>query len=107
MDDIANMEHCGKQRDLNAFIFRDWWALRARFDFDVRELREGIPRKLAPPPEKPFLRAKVIGPRANRPASPMSEPSPTVSKGRSSPPLATGPEPQSEDRTERPEKPLT
>ena len=62
MRDIAAMMHCGRKRDLNAFIFRDWWALRARFDFDLRELREGVPRKLPAPPEKPFRRARSAAP---------------------------------------------
>jgi len=64
--DTALMEHCGRSRDLNAFIFRDWWALRARFDLDLRELREGAPKKLPAPPAKPFRRANAAAPREPR-----------------------------------------
>jgi hypothetical protein len=66
--DIALMEHCGRRRDLNAFIFRDWWALRARFEFDLRELREGVPKKLPAPSEKPYVRARASASAPNRPA---------------------------------------
>ena len=27
-EDVVLMEHCGRRREMNAFIFRDWWALR-------------------------------------------------------------------------------
>ena len=53
MRDVARQEHCGLYRDLNAFIFRDWWALRARYEFDLRELTEGVPNPLPEPPDRP------------------------------------------------------
>jgi hypothetical protein len=57
MRDIALMRHCGRLRALNAFLYRDWWALRARFDFDLREVVEKVTKKKLPtPPEKPFRR---------------------------------------------------
>ena len=66
MSDVARMEHCGRHRDLNAFIFRDWWALRSRFEFDLKELCKGVPKKLPAPPDKPFPSAKARAPRACR-----------------------------------------
>lgn len=70
MRDVALMEHCGRRREMNAFIFRDWWALRARFEFDLRELREGVPKKLPAPPERPYLRVRAASPAPNQPTPP-------------------------------------
>jgi hypothetical protein len=82
MEDIARMEHCGRKRDLNAFIFRDWWALRSRFEFDLGELREKIPRPLPAPPPKPFRRADAVAPQATSPTAP---PSPSTSSPHAGP----------------------
>jgi len=86
MEDIARMAHCGRRRDLNAFIFRDWWALRSRFEFDLSELRDKIPRQLPLPPPRPFRRADVGRPQAMAPSlapgltsSPDERRSPTAS----------------------------
>ena len=81
MRDIAQMQHCGQRRDLNAFIFRDWWALRARIDFDLRQLREGVRRGLPPPPTAPLRRANVAAPHADRPTRVASEEPPPPPKG--------------------------
>jgi hypothetical protein len=32
---------CGVQRSMTAFIYRDWWSVFHRFDFDLYELRRG------------------------------------------------------------------
>jgi hypothetical protein len=88
MRDIELMEHCGQRRELNAFIFRDWWALRARFDFDLRELCKGVPTTLVDPPERPFVRANVAAPPA-RPSplrAPTSPLAPSAEDDESSPP---------------------
>jgi hypothetical protein len=91
MDDIARMEHCGRRRDLNAFIYRDWWALHARFEFDLKELRDGIPKKLSPPPERPFRRPMAARSRADRPVPPAGTQPPATPEGGSSPSPPAGP----------------
>ena len=69
MNDIAEMKHCGRRRSLNAFIYRDWWALRARFDSDLRKLKDGVSKNknLPEPPENPFRRAAERRPPARDP----------------------------------------
>ena len=70
MNDIADMKHCGRRRSLNAFIYRDWWGLRVRFEFDLKKLIEGVSKhkNLPDPPEKPFLRAAEGRPPARNPS---------------------------------------
>ena len=42
MGDVAAMGHSGCVRSLKAFVFRDWWAVRARYEFDLGELHSGV-----------------------------------------------------------------
>lgn len=69
---MLRMEHCGRHRDLNAFIFRDWWTLRSRFEFDLKELCKGVPDRFGPPPDKPLPLVKASAPRAAPPPASMS-----------------------------------
>jgi hypothetical protein len=41
---------CGVARPLTAFIFRDWWGVTARYDFDLYELRRELSRPADPLP---------------------------------------------------------
>ena len=74
MSDIESMQHCGRRRKLSAFIYRDWWALRARFHFDLRVLCKGVPTTLPAAPEKPFLRADLAAPSPTGPLPHHAEP---------------------------------
>jgi hypothetical protein len=56
MQRIAAMQHCGNLRGLSAFVFRDWWAARARYEYDLDQLRKGVHAgRLSSPGEEPFL----------------------------------------------------
>ena len=79
MKDIARMEHCGCYRALSAFIFRNWWALRSRYEFDLRQLTEGVPDPLPDPPERPLPRARQTGSATNPWATPNTTPEATRS----------------------------
>ena len=42
----------GVNRDVSAFVFRDWWSLRNRWEFDLRELCRAVDEnKVGLPPE--------------------------------------------------------
>jgi hypothetical protein len=58
MDDVAKMNHCGRYRILKAFIFRDWYSLRSRYLFDLKQMRERIPQVLPEPGDIPLPRAR-------------------------------------------------
>ena len=58
MKDVARMEHCGRYRRLNAFIFRDWFSLRSRYLFDLKDLTDRVPRTLTEPGEEPLPRIR-------------------------------------------------
>ena len=46
---------CGRKRHVSAFIFRDWWSVRQRYEYDLRELCRGVSRgSLTPPPDEPL-----------------------------------------------------
>jgi hypothetical protein len=39
---------CGLPRPIDAFIFRDWWSLYSRWEFDLRDLRRALRDGLEP-----------------------------------------------------------
>jgi hypothetical protein len=52
---VADMQHCGRNRRLSAFIYPDWHSARQRYEYDLRLLKEGIEGgKLTPPEDTPF-----------------------------------------------------
>ena len=52
---VAEMRHCGLHRPLKAFVYRDWWSVRRRYEYDLDQLRRGIlGGRVPPPPEEPF-----------------------------------------------------
>jgi hypothetical protein len=88
------MEHCGRPRELNAFIYRDWWALRSRFEFELKELCKGIPDRFGPPPDKPLPLVKASTHRvAALSASTGASATPSPGDKPPSGPSATGPGP--------------
>jgi hypothetical protein len=38
-------------RRVQAFFFRDWWALQSRFEYDLRQLQHGLRRNELPAPD--------------------------------------------------------
>lgn len=42
MQEIDSTPYCGIKRKISAFIFRDWWALRKRYEYDLRQLRKMV-----------------------------------------------------------------
>ncbi len=58
MDDVAKMKHSGHFRPLKAFIFRDWYSLRSRYLFDLKQLKERIPDILPEPGDTPQRRVR-------------------------------------------------
>jgi hypothetical protein len=43
-------ECCGLQRPLSAFVYRDWWGVHKKFDFDLFCLRKGLEQEDTPFP---------------------------------------------------------
>jgi hypothetical protein len=41
-------ECCGSVRPLTAFVYRDWWCLQARCEYDLRELRKALNEQQLP-----------------------------------------------------------
>jgi hypothetical protein len=41
---------CGMSRPLNAFVFRDWWGVCKRYDFDLYRLENGLHNQMDPLP---------------------------------------------------------
>ena len=39
---------CGLPRPIDAFIFRDWWSVYSRWEFDLRDLRRALRAGLEP-----------------------------------------------------------
>jgi len=50
MSRIDTTPFCGNKRRLSAFVFRDWWCLRNRYEYDLKELCEGIEKGVIPAP---------------------------------------------------------
>ena len=54
MKRVADMNHCGFHRTLSAFIYPDWLSARKRYEFDLRELVNGVENgELQPPGDQP------------------------------------------------------
>ncbi len=51
--DLPINECCGCERPIDAFVYRDWWSLHARWEFDIRELNKEIKNGLALGGDKP------------------------------------------------------
>lgn len=68
---VADLRHCGRRRDVSAFIYPDWLSARRRYENDLRLLRKGIDSgDLTPPEDTPFpAKAKQtkMGPAAAKP----------------------------------------
>jgi len=55
MATIAGLQHCGSKREVNAFVFRDWWSVYRRYEWDLKELIGGVRgRRLTPPGDVPL-----------------------------------------------------
>jgi len=51
---VAELCHCGRRRDVSAFIYPDWLSARRRYENDLRLLRKGIDSgELTPPEDTP------------------------------------------------------
>lgn len=50
MSEFDTMAYCGRKRKVSAFVFRDWWSLRNRFEFDIAELCSRVNAGALPPP---------------------------------------------------------
>lgn len=84
MKAITRLHHCGLERKLTAFIFRDWWAVRARFEHDLEQLCRGVEaRRLTAPGDEP------LPPERTR--SPQPQPEPTAAPAVPSVPGSTEP----------------
>jgi hypothetical protein len=56
---VAALAHCGRLRKLKTFIYPDWHSAQQRYEFDLRELREGVEKGwLTPPPDAPLPRER-------------------------------------------------
>lgn len=42
MRSIAELKCAGVWREVKAFIYRDWWAIRARYEYDLKQLCDGV-----------------------------------------------------------------
>ena len=51
MADIDTTPHCGARQDVSAFVFRDWWSLRNRYEDDLKELCEKVTSGIVLPPQ--------------------------------------------------------
>ncbi len=45
---------CGCDRPIDAFVYRDWWSLHSRWEFDLRELNKAIRNGLALGGDRPL-----------------------------------------------------
>ena len=65
--EIANRAYSGIWRPVKIFVFRDWRALRARYDSDLRQLFEGVrDNTLIPPEDEPLPREPAKAGRHRR-----------------------------------------
>lgn len=66
MRDVAAIKHCGTHRSLSAFIYPDWLSARRRYEYDIRELVDGVEGgRLPPPGDQPVpAQAAVAAPPA-------------------------------------------
>jgi hypothetical protein len=78
MEAIADRRDCGRHRELNAFIYRDWWSVFRRYEWDLIDLVRRIRRReLTAPADEPL---PPEGARASaRVGPPGSQAGPTAS----------------------------
>jgi hypothetical protein len=59
---VADMKHCGLHRKLSAFVYPDWLSARGRYEFDIRELVNGVEKgQLPAPADEPFPTGTATG----------------------------------------------
>jgi hypothetical protein len=51
---------CGQPRPVDAFVFRDWWSLYSRWEFDLRDLRRAIAAGLQRGGERPRSSLDIV-----------------------------------------------
>lgn len=64
---VADLRHCGRRRDVSAFVYSDWMSARRRYENDLRQLRQGVEAgRLLPPEDEPFhATSKPVAPTLN------------------------------------------
>lgn len=50
MQSFDTTQYCGIKRSVTAFVYRDWWSLRNRYEFDLESLCEAVDNGVVPPP---------------------------------------------------------
>ena len=54
MSAVSELSHCGRRREVSAFIYPDWLSARRRYEYDLKILCEGIESgELSPPEDRP------------------------------------------------------
>jgi hypothetical protein len=85
MEAVADLQCSGVWRSVKAFVYRDWWSLRARYESDIRKLCSLVEQgQLDEPGDRPWSRLRSgPPPRPRRPARRAADPSfqPTPSPG--------------------------
>jgi len=66
------MKHCGLHRKLSAFIYPDWLSARQRYEYDLRNVVEGVETGRLPAPGDEPIPVKASA--AMPPAQPVSLP---------------------------------
>ena len=57
MDQVPVAQFCGRNRSLSAFVFRNWWSVRRRYESDLGQLVKGVRTgRLPEPPDEAFPR---------------------------------------------------
>ncbi len=65
MAKVANLQHCGRRRNVSAFMYPDWLSARKRYESDISLLRKGIERgELTPPEDTPSPTKAKLATRA-------------------------------------------
>jgi hypothetical protein len=83
MEEIADLRHCGLRRNLNAFVYRDWWSLFRRYEWDLIDLVGKVRgRRITPPSDKP------LPPEGARPSARAGQPE--MPSGGTPPPTEPG-----------------
>ena len=65
---VADLCHCGFRRTLSAFVYPDWLSARRRYEYDIRELVDGVENGRLPPPGDAPVQAQAA------PAVPPAQP---------------------------------
>ena len=77
MEAVADLQCSGVWRPVKAFVNRDWWSLRSRYESDIRQLRSLVEQgQLDEPGMRPWRRLRSGPPPApRRPARRAARPS--------------------------------